>query len=314
MERSIFSNTGKEVELTAPGENIPIISYWGMQGVGSGTSYAAAHVTAVAALLWSENPSKTAEDIRTLMNRSATPKGNPEEYGHGIINYQNASKHPELGENLKETSIEENIYGRQDQNGRREESPANGDQEMPDEKILESREQNTLTPTYEIPASLKASWGKPDHAELIPAVNGMTAHEISVVRGAVKEADNKKILGKYDILHARESTNYVSAAKIFFQASKSWNGNINTLNSLASAYNSSDELGTNIKANTQRDLKTVMKTAATVNLENGSSSVTNNRGKLQLLAMALHVAGDAYSHKCMCDGSDKGEKRNTKNI
>ncbi len=283
MEHSTFSNTGKAVELSAPGENIPVTSYWGMQGAGSGTSYAAAHVSAIAALLWSENPDKSAENIRILMDRSATAMGSPKEYGYGILNYQNASKHPELADTWEEISI--------------------------NNKSLDDAEQNTyLKPTYEIPISLKASWNKPDHASLIPTVSGMSTHEINVVKRAVKRADDKSSLGKYDILHARGNTNYVSAAKIFYQASKKWNGNQSTLNSLAGTYNSSDELSTTLKAQTSRDLKYVLLRAATVNLEDTSKKATQNMGRLQLLGMAVHVAGDAYAHKCMCDGSEKGKK------
>ncbi len=285
MEHSTFSNTGKAVELAAPGENIPITSYWGMQGAGSGTSYAAAHVTAAAALLWSENPRKTGEDIRILMGRSATAKGSPEKYGWGILNYRNASSHPELADNWQEINSSQI-------------------QDADTHTVSE----HVLKPTYEIPVSLKASWGKPDHAALIPAVNGMKAPEVHAVKVAVRHADDKKTLGKYDILHARNSTNYVSTAKIFFQASKKWDGKIQTLNNLASTYNSSDELSTTLKAQSQKELKAVMNMAATVNLEDASKKPTLNRGRLQLLGMAIHVAGDAYSHKCMCDGSDAGKK------
>ena len=139
------------------------------------------------------------------MDKAATPIGNPEQNGHGILNYQNASKHPELAD----------------------------------------------------------SW---------------------------------------------EETNYVSAAKIFFQASKQWNGNQSALNSLAATYNSYDELSVTVKAKTNREPKTVLQMVATVNLEEPSKKATQNMGRLQLLGMAIHVAGDAYAHKCMCDGSKAGRK------
>ena len=41
LSYSSFSAKGDQVELMAPGENIPITTYWDIQGVGSGTSYAA---------------------------------------------------------------------------------------------------------------------------------------------------------------------------------------------------------------------------------------------------------------------------------
>lgn len=47
MERAESSARGEEVELAAPGENIPVTSSFGGTTVGSGTSYAAPHVSAM---------------------------------------------------------------------------------------------------------------------------------------------------------------------------------------------------------------------------------------------------------------------------
>ena len=280
MEHSAFSNTGKAVELSAPGENIPVTSYWGLQGAGSGTSYAAAHVTAVAALLWSENPDRNAEEIRTLLDRSATDMGNPEEYGYGIVNYQNASEHGELADE--------------------------GDD-------LDGREQagQTEPEAYDIPISLKASWGYDNHASLVPSsVNGLTAHEVNVVKSAVKCADNDGELSKYDVLHARDYTNYVSATKCLYEAARKWKGgtDYSSLYSIADQYKSAESEDT---ATVKKNLKIAMRYAAHyefVGKEQGktgkinkSSTVTKTRGRLQLLALAIHVAGDAYAHKTMCE-------------
>ena len=40
--------------------------------------------------------------------------------------------------------------------------------------------------------------------------------------------------------------------------------------------------------------------------DTSKTGITTNRGKLQLLGLAIHVAGDAYAHKTMCDNSKEG--------
>ncbi len=92
MEHSIFSSTGEQVELSAPGENVPVSIYWDFLTVDSGTSYAAPHVTAIAALLWSRDESKDSRFIRGLLDKSARSLGEPEEYGYGLVDYRYADR------------------------------------------------------------------------------------------------------------------------------------------------------------------------------------------------------------------------------
>ena len=278
MEHSTFSNTGDAVELVAPGENIPVTSYWGLQGAGSGTSYAAAHVTAIAALLWSENPAKNAGEIRTLLDRSAVDMGEPSQYGCGMVNYQYASTHTELAN--------------------------------PEAVVDEGQDRGAVPQAYDIPGSLKASWGYKDHEELVPSsVSGLTTHEINIIKIATICTDRSDTLKKYDVLHARDYTNYVSAARCMYEAALAWdnNKNYNAIYAKADMYKSSEE-GAGQK-DSILDLKAAMKQAVDYTFyENGDteSGATAHRGKLQLLGIAIHIGGDTYAHKAMCDGSQKG--------
>ncbi|MFP4288194.1 MAG: S8 family serine peptidase [Bacteroidales bacterium] len=95
------SNYGDHISIIAPGNYIYSISnypsnyniYWG------GTSMAAPHVTAVASLLMSQNPSLTPDEIKEILEMSAEDQvGDPTEdvegwdpyYGHGRLNAYNA--------------------------------------------------------------------------------------------------------------------------------------------------------------------------------------------------------------------------------
>ncbi len=97
--RCLFSNTGPEAELAAPGLDIwsTTITCFIVNGdrfcnpdyaMDFGTSFSAPHVTGVAALVKSANPSKTNQEIRDHLNATAEDRGDPlrdDEYGWGLV-------------------------------------------------------------------------------------------------------------------------------------------------------------------------------------------------------------------------------------
>ena len=310
MERSAFSNTGKSVELAAPGENIPVTSYWGLQGSGSGTSYAAAHVTAIAAKLWSENPDRSAQEIRVLLDRSATHMGDEEEYGHGLVNYEYASQHEELADLGKDAELAENDK----ENKEKEGNALSGNEILESEHDISQENKNPEDTArgYEIPISLKASWNSEGHTSLISSLASglMNTANINAVKDAATYVDKSSTLKDYDVLHARVETNYVSAAKRLYEAARDWNGgsDYSALYEEAERYTSADESEGLIYKDVQ-ELKTAMRKAVNYNFQNPSQTgISVNKGRLQLLGLAIHVAGDAYAHKTMCDSSQEGLK------
>ena len=86
-----FSTTGWDVAVAAPGVNLPCDAYNSDDEYeeGSGTSQATAYVSGLVALLKSENPALTPEQIRTLLEQTASDKpagGRNDDIGFGIIN------------------------------------------------------------------------------------------------------------------------------------------------------------------------------------------------------------------------------------
>lgn len=91
--RTSWSNYGPAVDLMAPGSNImaavPDRTYMRL----SGTSMSAPYVTALAALLESQKPSRgSAEKYRLMLHtaRDMGPGGRDNYYGHGRVNYEAA--------------------------------------------------------------------------------------------------------------------------------------------------------------------------------------------------------------------------------
>jgi subtilisin family serine protease len=84
-----WSNTGSNVDLSAPGVQIETTVRGGGYGWGSGTSFAAPIVAGVAALVISVNPGLTASQVRSILEQSADdlgPAGWDPSYGWGRVN------------------------------------------------------------------------------------------------------------------------------------------------------------------------------------------------------------------------------------
>jgi subtilisin family serine protease len=102
-KRASFSNTGTQISLAAPGENVfgaiaagSSREYWpraplpgatrGLYGWSSGTSFSTPEVSGSAALVWAANPALTAQQVAGILKSTASGRGrwNPR-LGYGVI-------------------------------------------------------------------------------------------------------------------------------------------------------------------------------------------------------------------------------------
>ncbi|HEX9774481.1 MAG TPA: S8 family serine peptidase [Actinomycetota bacterium] len=91
------TNHSNHTSVAAPGMNVLSMDTRTESGYGTagcGTSTAAPHVSALAALLFAQNPSRSPEDVRSIIERTADDDrfapGIDEYFGHGRINVQRA--------------------------------------------------------------------------------------------------------------------------------------------------------------------------------------------------------------------------------
>jgi len=104
-QRAVFSNFGETVDIAAPGVGIlslagseghigdltdPALDPEGYTSTASGTSMACPHVSGVAALILSEHPDYTPDQIKTLLKSTAYQLDTDEYIGQGIVNANNA--------------------------------------------------------------------------------------------------------------------------------------------------------------------------------------------------------------------------------
>jgi subtilisin family serine protease len=88
-----FSNRGAQVELCAPGVDVTSTVPGGSFASASGTSMATPEVTGVGALLFAQDPTMTAAEVRALMAAGSIDLGTPGRdysYGFGLVNARRA--------------------------------------------------------------------------------------------------------------------------------------------------------------------------------------------------------------------------------
>jgi subtilisin family serine protease len=82
------SNRGRHIAVAAPGVDIFLPKPGGSYDFTSGTSFAAAHVSGVAALILERKPDLSPEDVRKILLATAKdlgPKGRDDQFGAGLI-------------------------------------------------------------------------------------------------------------------------------------------------------------------------------------------------------------------------------------
>lgn len=84
--RASFSNYGDSLELVGPGVDILSTTPGNSYESWPGTSMSCPFVTGVAALLFSDNSSLSNQDIRWILNLTATDLGDFYQYGYGLVN------------------------------------------------------------------------------------------------------------------------------------------------------------------------------------------------------------------------------------
>jgi subtilisin family serine protease len=101
--RASFSNTGTQISLAAPGENVfgaiaagSSREYWpryplpgataGLYGWSSGTSFSTPEVVGAAALVWAANPALTAQQVAGILKATASGRGKwSPQLGYGVV-------------------------------------------------------------------------------------------------------------------------------------------------------------------------------------------------------------------------------------
>ena len=308
MNPSVYNAQGKELELLAPGENVPVNSFWGFYTVSGGTSFAAPHVSAVAALLWSQHPEWNSNTVRKVLQESARSISSDRETGYGLLDYAYAEKI------AKDVKVSETATG----------AAVRG-------------ENRTKLKEYEIPAIVEANWeinehkykneqvsNDNDHAYLIQRCQyfgwvNYSNVELTIMKNACVFPDSKTTYssggsknkphddevmnaGQYSYAK-KQMTNYVAATKCLYNCA--WRIHQGIDCSVAQMKNyctnnyKSDLLNSENLEKDVHNLRWMVQYAMTAVLPQNKNlgGLTSRMQQLQLIGLAIHVASDAYAHQ-----------------
>lgn len=262
MERSSYSAVGNGVELMAPGENVPVSNIFSFQAVGKGTSFAAPHVTAVAALLWSHDNTRSNREIRGILQSSARYLGEKEEYGFGLVDYSYASEIME-------------------------------DYELPEEDTEFGAEYlNKVSVTeYMLSEVVTASWSKADHKNILSNMSVGEFMSVLMTYSVISDGEYKTSKSSsYRILHAAGESSFVSGARALFNAAMYAKGGKRKKSDVISV----------IKKNNEGLSKTEVSTLEKVVDDMFVKKDTSNQTiAYRILGLSLHIAEDAYAHRVL---------------
>jgi len=91
-QRADFSSVGSGLDLVAPGVDIVSTSLDDGYEKRSGTSIAVPHIAGAAAVIWSKNKNLKNEEVREILQDTATSLGEERYYGEGLVNLVKALK------------------------------------------------------------------------------------------------------------------------------------------------------------------------------------------------------------------------------
>lgn len=303
MSRAGDSARGEEVELAAPGECVPVTSSLGGMTVESGTSFAAPHVSAIAALLWEDCPSWDAQKIRAWMDAGARGLEDGD-CGYGLVDYAYCKE-------IQDAFHEE--YDPQDVSG-----------ELPDYTY----DNETELREYQMP-EIAALWNADGHNKLIATSLGgsgswkakYTADKIKVLQKVSYYVDTEigtsggvEIkLSKVKFMHAHENTNYIAAVCYLYRLAKLQYGSLKKPITTVME-NCKQHYGLDSDAANFKELRKAVNIICKGELKKGGKipsadyggTAEERAGKnrcLRILGMAMHVAGDAYAHKAIVSNS-----------
>lgn len=281
---SYTSSLGKELELFAPGEEVPATGIFEDIVCVNGSSMSAPHVTGLASILWAKDTSKTSGFIRGLLNYSAKCLNGDSNFGNGIPDLDYALDHYDEFSDIYTEGVAFTVGNNADR--------------------VQDYTENRIY----------ASWSSANHSTLINNQASGTAANIMAI--AAKNTDSNTTLKGDKKFHG--GGNYVLNLKYLYRVADMMRENPDTsavtLASILKESNINSDILTDHEksglSKLKNDLETVLRQE-----ESGSKLVTlcgaNTRKEkaYMIMGIACHLATDVYAHRVVIEtGKIEGER------
>ena len=265
------TSDGEELEILAPGSQIPTTGLFGGVMITEGTSIATAQVSAAASLLWSKDSTKSAGFIRSLLKNTTQDVAESGISGSGLLDIEKAEQmYTEM----------ENIYV----------------EEAMD--YQEIQENNREAEAYDEVELVNGLWTKKNHQDM--SQNAATGYKISatnltILSTAAQKADYEPY-NAAAMLHA--TGNYVEALHFLYECAaqlrsgKAINAAVSAAEKVALKHDENGEL-TETRAQLKKQVTTLLNTS----IVSGVSETSAEARYYKVLGFALHLTGDTFAHR-----------------
>ena len=257
---------GAEIEIFAPGSQIPTSGLFGGTAIVEGTSIAAAQVSGAASLLWAKDKSKSAGFIRNLLKNTAQNIENSGISDAGLLDIENAFARYQEMENVyvEETYEYEDIQA-------------------------ENREAEAFTDVDLISGLWMTNT---DHVNLVDyAVSdmGISSSNIQLMTASAIKADST--YRSASMLHA--SGNYVKTLKFLCRCAT----RLRKGDSIATAISKGAEFAGFTDEKAEKELKKQTEAMLNADLVANVSESGNTARFFKVLGFAAHLTGDTFAHR-----------------
>ncbi len=281
------SAIGDEVEIVAPGENVPVESFFGLETAVSGTSMAAPHITGAASVIWQKDKEKSSDFVRKLLDFSAKDMGDHSECGNGLIDLEYALlKYSEFSDEYQPSIYKEDISG---------------------------FENMKTAGEFDDSAYAEGRWGEGPHLRAVTSNFGyfsFDANEIKLLKAGAVYPDDKDFGMQYMEYHPEWHgyyiknyvANYIFATKIAKKA-----GNVTELSKAKGqsndCYESMKKQFKDMKIN-GKSWTTVIKNKTGLDYKNQDAPTKEKWRKAFLYGMSIHILTDTFAHSCFTRETD----------
>lgn len=261
------TSDGEELEILAPGSQIPTTGLFGGVMITEGTSIATAQVSAAASLLWSKDSTKSAGFIRSLLKNTTQDVAESGISGSGLLDIEKAEQmYTEM----------ENIYV----------------EEAMD--YQEIQENNREAEAYDEVELVNGLWKKAMHEAMAgeaATYTKLSSDNLKLLKKSVLYADDK--CQDVSLLHA--TGNYVANVHFLYECAalvrKGMTGPDAVEQAAAKTLNMAKS----------KDKKVALKNAVVTLLQTdliaGVAEKSNDARYYKVLGLALHLVGDTFAHR-----------------
>ncbi len=264
----VDSCDGEEIEIFAPGSQIPTTGLFGGISIAEGTSVATAQVTGAASLIWSMDSSKSAGFVRSLLTNTTQSVEDGGDSEAGLLDISNAVKQYD---ELSKIYVEEKC------------------------EYSSIQHDNVEAEEYTDIELVNGMWGGDRHeymASNAASYYNINSNYVKLMQKTARLADSSTYK---DASYLHGSHNYVRGLKFLYQCAGYLRAGKSVEVSLTQA---TSDAGLSTSNNNDKKLIEKTRLLLNTNVLSGVDNLSSSTHRYyKVLGFAMHLVGDVYAHR-----------------